>query len=352
VSPLAPVAPAQRVPVTLVTGFLGSGKTTLINRLLRQSDLADAAVIVNELGDIGIDNMLLETVDSTTALLESGCICCTVRDELAVTMQELLERRERGEIPRFARLVIETTGMADPGPISRLLLTDPLVATRYALASVVTTIDAVNGASTLERHVEAASQAALADRLILTKTDLAAPADADALLSALRRVNPTAPLVRAAEEEVDGSILAGAPTDPAANAANVSAWLRPVSEAIHDHDAHGHHDHDHHGHDHLGEHDIRTFDLIREEPLSWTQVSRWLQSLGELPGEDLLRVKGIVNVAGLPGPAIVHGVQRVIHVPAVLPSWPDGDRRTRIVCITRGIARERLEQLLDAACAV
>jgi G3E family GTPase len=350
VSPLAPVAPAERVPVTLVTGFLGSGKTTLINRLLRQSDLADAAVIVNELGDIGIDNILLETVDSTTALLESGCVCCTVRDELAVTMQELLERRERGEIPRFARLVIETTGMADPGPISHLLLTDPLVATRYALASVVTTVDAVNGASTLEHHVEAASQAALADRLILTKTDLAVPAMADALLAALRRVNPTAPLVRAAEEEIDGSILAGAPTDPAANAANVNAWLRPVGDVTPDHDPHGHHDHD--GHDHLGGHDIRTFDLVREEPLSWTQVSRWLQSLGELPGEDLLRVKGIVNVAGLPGPAIVHGVQRVIHVPAVLPSWPDADRRTRIVCITRGIARERLEQLLDAACAV
>jgi G3E family GTPase len=343
VSPVAPFAPADRLPTTIVTGFLGSGKTTLINRLLRQSDLADAAVIVNELGDIGIDNVLLETVEGTTALLESGCVCCTVRDELTLTMQELLARRERGEIPRFRRLVIETTGLANPGPIARVLLAEPLVATHFVLAAVVTTVDAVNGEATLVRHVEAASQAALADRLVLTKTDLADPALTATLLASLRGLNPTAPVVRAAEQEVDGGILAGAPTDPVANAENVKEWLSIGDEHHHDeHDGHDHADHTH---------EIRTFDLVRETPLTWTQLSRWLQQLGDFRGDDLLRVKGIVNVVGQPGPAIVHGVQRIIHVPAVLPAWPDADRRTRIVFITRGLDRERLESLLDIACA-
>ncbi len=310
-----------RLPVTLVTGFLGSGKTTLINRALRLPELGDAAVIVNELGDAGIDNLLLERLDASTALLESGCVCCTVRDELALTMEDLLRRRDREEIPRFARLVIETTGLADPGPVARLLLTEPQVATRYALASVVTTVDAVNGLATLARHPEAVRQVVLADRLVITKTDLGG--DAAVLEEGLALLNPAAPRAPAAEDEIDARLFDGA------------GWADPPEYATERH---------HH-------HALSTFTLVRDEALTFTQLSRWLVLLGELGGDDLLRVKGLVDVAGRPGPAVVHGVQRLVHVPTVLDAWPSEDRRTRIVCITHDIDRARIEGLLEVACA-
>ena len=335
---LLPFAPVDRLPTTIVTGFLGSGKTTLINRLLRQADLSDAAVIVNEFGEIGIDNDLIEKVDGNTTLLESGCVCCTVRDELSLTMRDLMVRREEGSIPRFRRLVIETTGLADPGPIAHHLVAEPLIATHYTLAAVVTTVDAVNGSATLWRHPEAVRQAALADRLILTKTDMPEAPQGRSLLTELRQINPSASILRAAEDALDAGILASALTDPVSDASNLQEWLGEAEHGPHHEAGHSHHDHG-----------IQTFSLIDERPITWAQLARWLQQLGREDGDRLLRVKGVINVVGLDGPAVIHGVQRVIHLPIVLPAWPNADRRTRIVFITDGLDRERIGGLFESA---
>lgn len=323
----------------MVTGFLGSGKTTLINRLLRASEAADAAVIVNEYGDIGIDNDLIEKIDGNVTLLKSGCVCCTVQDELSLTMHDLMLRRERGEIPRFRRMVVETTGLADPGPIAHRLLAEPSVATYYSLASVVTTVDCVNGAVTLERHAESVRQVALADRLVLTKADMAEPGARDSLVERLVAMNPNASIASTSDDQLDSGILASTLTGPMSDPANLSAWIGPD---IHQHD-------DEAGH--LTGSSIHTFSLVRETPMSWPQVSRLLALLGREDGDSLLRVKGIINVGDQSGPAVIHGVQRIIHLPRMLSEWPTDDRRTRIVFITDGLDRQRIADLFESACA-
>ena len=327
-----------RLPVLVLTGFLGSGKTTLLNHLLRGPALADAAVIVNEFGEIGIDHLLVEQAFEDAVLLKSGCICCTVRGDLVDTFQTLVERRDKSEIPPFSRVVIETTGLAEPGPVMRTIMGGEAVTERFRLDGVVTTVDAVNGLGQLDCHPESVQQTALADRLVLTKTDLAT--DVEPLIARLRELNPAAPLIPAVQGNVEASqILDVGLWDPLKRGADIARWLPAESYDNHHH----HHDVNRHG-------DIRAFCIVRDAPVPWPEFCRWLDALASLRGPDLLRLKGVVNVAGEEQPLVLHGVQHVFHPPAKLPQWPKGDsRQTRLVFIVRGIEKAAVERSLNAA---
>jgi G3E family GTPase len=304
---------AEATPVALVTGFLGSGKTTLLSRLLGHPDLGETAVIVNELGEVAIDHHLLRRVDERTVLLKSGCVCCSLRGDLADELRDLLGRRERGEVPPFRRVVVETTGLADPAPILYTLLSEPVVKHHYRLERVIATVDAVHGL----RAPESVKQAAAADRLVVTKTDLA---DAGELAKRLARLNPTAEVIVASFGEVEPALLfGGAEWDP-----------RELPNGGHSHDG-----------------DVRACCLFLDEELDWGAFGVWLTMLLQSRGDDLLRVKGLLNVGG-PGPLLLNGVQHVVHPPEHLDAWPDGDRRSRIVFIGRGIDPDALRPSLVA----
>jgi G3E family GTPase len=328
------------LPTTLITGFLGSGKTTLLNGLLAHPAMADTAVIVNEFGEVGLDHLLIETAFEDAVLLKSGCICCTVRGDLVDTMASLADRRARGEIPAFARVAIETTGLADPAPIMHLLMVEPALTPLYRLDRVVTTVDAANALAQLDAHYEAAKQAAVADRLVLTKTDLVSAAVRDAVLERLAALNPMAPVAQVVQGRVDPAALF-APGE------SVSRDDRLAAAA-----ALGHAHHHAEGDDHLAvHHGISTVSLVREAPVPWPALRAWLISLASLKGPDLLRIKGIVRLEGHAGPVVIHGVQHVFHPPIELPRWPDADRRTRITIITRNIRAADLAQSFEAALA-
>lgn len=327
-----------RIPVSILTGFLGSGKTTLLNALLRHPGMGETAVVVNEFGEVGIDHLLVEKSSETTVLLENGCVCCALRGDLTNTLNDLFLRRVRGDVPEFQRLVIETTGLADPAPILHTLMRDPVIYERYTLDGVVTVVDAVNGLGTLRRHADAVKQVAVADRLVLAKCDIA-PAHGP-LLARLRELNPTAPVAEAVMGAIDPSTLFGVGVyDGAPREDAVAAWLNAeaVESAPH---AHHHHHHDS---------GIQSFCVVREHPISGTAFNAMLEMLAAQRGEDLLRVKGILHVSEFPDtPAVIHGVQHAFHPVQWLERWPDGDRRTRIVFITRNIGRAAVERVLDA----
>jgi G3E family GTPase len=338
----------ERLPVSVITGFLGSGKTTLLKNLLRQPDMADTAVVINEFGEIGLDHLLVEEAKEDTILMSSGCLCCSIRGDLIDTLRRLYKRRERGEVPRFKRLVIETTGLADPAPILQTLIGDPLLGAFYRLDAVVTTVDAVNGMDQLDRQFESVKQAAVADRLVLTKTDLATAEQRKALEARLRTLNPAAPLLPVAHGAVAAEQLFNAGLyNPADKNPDVARWLKEETyaqaEADHRRD-HDHHDHDH-AHD-VNRHDdhIRAFCLTHDRPIAWDKFVNWIEMLIAMRGADLLRIKGILNVAGSDAPVAIHGIQHLFHPPAVLPAWQGADRRSRIVFITRDLERAWLEQ--------
>jgi G3E family GTPase len=329
---------SERLPVSLITGFLGSGKTTLLNRLLRHSGMADSAVIINEFGEVGLDHLLVEAVEGEVAVLASGCVCCTMRSDLEETLRRLLAQRDRGEIPAFQRVLVETTGLADPAPIVQLLLNNPLLSHFVRLDTVVTTVDAVHGEKQLDAHAEAVKQAALADRLLLTKTDIADAGAIDPLRARLARLNPGAALSVVANGEIEPDRLFGAALfDPARKTPDVRRWLKQEAyeNGGHHHAAH------HHGHAH--DDAIHSFCMIFEQELDWMMVNDWLGALRRSSGEKLLRVKGILNLAGEPAPVAIHGVHHVFHPPVLLNAWTDDDRRSRIVFITRDLEREQVE---------
>ena len=348
-----PDAGDRRIPVTLLTGFLGSGKTTLLARLLAHPGMGETAVIVNELGEVGIDHHLLTRVDERTVLLDSGCLCCTLRGDLADELRDLVDRRDAGEIPLFRRVVVETTGLAEPAPILFTLLTDRLVQANYRLDGVVTTVDAVNGADQLDRQPEAAKQAAVADRLVVTKADIALPGAVARLAARLRRINPHAPLLEVVLGEIEPDALLAAPERDLRTVADELAVAAAAASARHgqrhDHGDDGHGDHGHdddHGHRH-GAGEAHAFSIVLDEALDWTAFGVWLSMLLQAHGQRVLRVKGLLDVGG-DGPLLLNGVQHVIHPPQHLESWPDGDRCSRIVVIARGVDEQAVRDSLVA----
>lgn len=346
--------PVDRIPVTVLTGFLGSGKTTLLRALLRRPEMGDVAVVINEFGEVGLDHLLVEHASDDMIVMDSGCLCCTIRGDLINTLRDLIRRRWKGEVPAFKRLVIETTGLADPAPIIHTLMTDPVLSSRYRLDGIVTTVDAVNGALQLDENIESVKQAAVADRIVITKTDMMSGPNPDRLDERLRRLNPAATLITASFGEVDPASLFDAGLyNPETKTADVQRWLREEAYAAeaggHQHDGH-HHAHDHHHHDDVNRHDdrIRAFCIRYEKPIVWDAFVEWVDALVSVHGANVLRMKGILNVEEAEGPVAVHGVQHVFHPPAVLDAWPDGERVSKLVLITRDIGQKPLEEMLNA----
>jgi G3E family GTPase len=330
-------------PVNVLTGFLGSGKTTLLQRLLKLPALHDTAVLMNEFGEVGLDHHLLERVDETTVLLQSGCLCCTIRGDLSAALRELHFKRDRGSVPTYRRLVIETTGLADPLPVLTTITADPVLCQHYRLGNVITTVDAVNGESHLDRQQESVKQAAVADRLVVTKTELAGRQTVDALIERLRSLNPSADIICASSPSSPSSVedqaerlLAHDLFDLSAKTEEVRRWFAQAPSIAVDEGKNRHAD------------DIQAFCLTFEEPLDWTAFGIWLTMLLNCHGQAVLRVKGILNISGEASPVAIHGVQQLVHPPVHMQRWPDEDRRSRIVFITRGLKSQRLQRSLTA----
>lgn len=328
---------SPRIPVTLLTGFLGSGKTTLLARLLRDPAMKDVAVIINEFGEVGLDHLLIEKGAEDVVLLDSGCLCCAVSNTLADTLADLHFRRLRGEIAAFTRVVIETSGLADPAPILYLVMADPSIAKWYVLDGIVATVDALHGDAQLDAHDEARKQAAMADLLVLTKVDVSPREVADRLDARLAHLNPGAARLGAVRGEVPAQRILGlGPYDPAAKSADVAQWLA----------AEQHHSHGHSGHAHRHDDDIATHTVILGDALQWSDYAEWLARLRRLPAERLLRVKGVIALGEAGAPHVVQGVQHVFGHPAPLAAWPWPDRTSRLVFIVRGIATHALLEAL------
>jgi G3E family GTPase len=334
----------ESLPVNVLTGFLGSGKTTVLKRLLASPALADTAVLINEFGEVGLDHLLVETVDDGIVLLQSGCICCTIRGDLSKAILDLYSRRERGQVPRFTRLTIETTGLADPTPILSTVLHDPVLQHHFHLGNVITTIDGVNGLANLEEHPETLKQAAVADRLVITKSDLAGEAMITALHHALHRLNPAAPILRAVEGDVDPELVLGREAwDERTRSAEVQGWLEAERHASHEHA----HDHGHALDTSRHARETRAFCLTLDRPIEWAAFGIWLTLLLHRHGTDILRVKGILNISDFAAPVVVQCVQHLVHKPAHLDAWPFEDRRSRLVFIVRGLDEAAIRESLE-----
>ena len=337
------------VPVSILTGFLGAGKTTLLNKLIGDPWLSDAALIINEFGDVGIDHLLVESSSDGVIELSDGCLCCTVRGELVDTLADLMDRMQTGRIRPFSRVVIETTGLADPVPVMQSVIGHPALGQSYRLEGLVTVVDAVNGLATLENHDEARRQVAVADTLVLSKTGLSD--DCEALRLRLDALNPLARVIRSEDPELtaQGLFDTGA-YDPANRSLDVARWLN-ADQDIH---AHGHHHHDHgHGHGHdVNRHDqhIRADSLVFDRAISPEALAMFLDLLRSAHGPNLLRMKGIIKLADDPSrPLVLHAVQALMSEPVRLRAWPEGAKEeTRLVLITRDMPEGFVAELFSS----
>lgn len=331
---------SERLAVTILTGFLGAGKTTFLNRILRAPGMARTLVIVNEFGEVGLDHLLIETPADETVLLSNGCLCCSVLGDLVITLTRILDRRDAGDLPPFERVIVETTGLADPAPLLQTLLTDPELSMRLRLEGILTIVDGINGLAQLASHMEAVKQATAADRIVISKPDLAPPGQVEALTERLRKLNAGAEIRISLGEDAEIASL----FQPEGAAADLKAWLGGSAAVGGEHRPHRH-EHQHHHH-HGADEGILTFSIARDQVVTREGLRLWLNALGRFKGPKLLRMKGIVNVEGRP--VVVQAVQHLFHEPQELAAWPTDDLRTRIVFIAHGLERNSLEATLEA----
>jgi len=331
-------------PITanILTGFLGSGKTSLLRRLLKQPVLSDTAVMINEFGEIGLDHLLIEAVDDDVVLLDSGCVCCTIRGDLKEALMRLHARRQRGEVPPFGRVVIETTGLADPAPIVATFFSDPMLKYHFRVGNVVTVVDAECGSANLDLYEESRRQVAVADRLVVSKIDIAAKRKTAELRKRLARINPTARIGASSEsDDASAALLTHDTHDDATRLNEVSGWIKAsLSAKAHEHDDDDHADAHHHG--------IRSLLLSTDKPLDWAAFGLWLSMLLNRHGSSVLRAKGLINVVGREEPVVVQGVQHLIHKPVHLERWPEGVPRTRLVLIVRDLDEALIRRSFNA----
>ena len=325
-----------QIPVTVITGFLGSGKTTLLSSILKKKEMQKTAVIINEFGEIGLDHALIEHTDENIVELQSGCICCTIQGDLNKTLIDLFDKMMNGKVSSFNRVLIETTGLANPVPIIHTLMSSIELIRIYSLDGVITVVDSVNGEKTLDLHEESLKQLALAEKIILSKTDIIDKDEIKSLIYRIKEINPVSQIIFSKFGNIPLEEIFGLGAyDPYKKSADVKKWL--AAEKYKDKKHHHHHDVNRHNEN------IRAFSMMSENPVNMIAFSFFRDMITAALGANLLRMKGIINIAGEERPAVIHGVQHIFHPVQWLETWPDNDRRTKLVFITQNIKKEQIE---------
>ncbi len=335
----------KNIKITVLTGFLGSGKTTILTSLIKQKQMANAAIIINEFGEVGLDHDLIETIDENVIELQNGCICCTIQGDLKSTLLNLLKKIEKGDVLPFNQVIIETTGLADPVPIIHTLMTSLDLQRIYSIDGVITVVDSINGESTYNAHEEAVKQTAFADIIILSKTDIADKVSVDSLTKRIKLINPKVNIIKSDKNSLPVSkLLELNYYNPLNKEWNVKEWLDIEKNKSSNH-LHNHHDHHHEYNVNRHGDNIETFAMVTSQPLSMTSVNFFLELLMSQMGEDILRIKGILNINGKNQPAVIHGVQHIFHPLEWLEKWPSNDKKSRLVFITKNINKKNIDEL-------